>query len=644
MFQNYKIERERKKKMEIKEIEITFCKLFKNKTNLQTQMKNFTEEVDEESRHMIINTQINLFLGKELENCKRELEIAHKFFQSTENKNNFLNFLKLINDPLVHVVESCKKIFSLFDDFDILCRDYGFMMKTAKKIKSFFGKIYEEKIQEVGKRKKKRIFDETNIKPLTIESLIYNCEWEIIIESVFEENKKNEENIKKLNEIIISKDQEMLVVQRELILVKEQNKQTIDSLTNQINELQKEIIEKNLTLDLYAKRICEMDEEIKVLRVDKTCEIAQKPKFYEQKDEIERKKIKKEQIIHLEDLITIKEIAKGAFGTLNLAKHKKIANQQLYAVKTTSTVKKDLEDLENENKIWGMIPMSNKPKALANFYSSTIEEIESQTNKIIHYHLIFDYYPKSIKKVIEELKDGKENLRKFPLKTLLKFTKDLICTLAFLQTFLVCHRDLKPDNLLVDEKCENIFVIDLGESKQLQSCKTTVFKEVVGTPCYLSPELYEIHKYEVDLKKINFFKSDAFAMGLVLLELGVLSLPKRNNDMKIYAQNIEKLIVKFEKNYHETANEENLLGELDNLMKILRICLMVDREKRFDFIQLFDFILKIDSSNNLSKIRETILVWDRDSEKVKEVCKIKEKEVGKMLSQKPKDLPKTYYY
>ena len=77
--------------------------------------------------------------------------------------------------------------------------------------------------------------------------------------------------------------------------------------------------------------------------------------------------------------------------------------------------------------------------------------------------MVFDYYPKSIKKVINELKEEKENLKQFPLKTLIKFTKDLICTLAFLETFKVCHRDLKPDNLLVDEKCDNIFVIDLGE-------------------------------------------------------------------------------------------------------------------------------------------------------------------------------------
>ena len=108
--------------------------------------------------------------------------------------------------------------------------------------------------------------------------------------------------------------------------------------------------------------------------------------------------------------------------------------------------------------------------------------------------------------------------------------------------------------------------------------------------------------------------------------------------------NYEKLIVDFEKRYYETAKKENLLGELDNLMKILKICLMVDREERFDFIQLFDLIVKMNSSKDLSKIRETILVWDRCTEKEKDACKIKEKEVGKMLALKPKDLPKTYYY
>jgi len=57
---------------------------------------------------------------------------------------------------------------------------------------------------------------------------------------------------------------------------------------------------------------------------------------------------------------------------------------------------------------------------------------------------------------------------------MIRFTKSLIHALAYLQTLKVCHRDLKPDNFLVDEKCENIFVIDFGESKEVINYAATL--------------------------------------------------------------------------------------------------------------------------------------------------------------------------
>ena len=183
----------------------------------------------------------------------------------------------------------------------------------------------------------------------------------------------------------------------------------------------------------------------------------------------------------------------------------------------------------------------------------------------------------------------------------------------------MCHRDLKPDNLLVDNLCENIFVIDFGESRQLKNWNTMILQTMVaGTARYLSPELYEIYKSEDQpfkiLENINFFKSDVFGLGLVLLELGVLHLPKRNEDVEKYEANIEKLIVKFEKTYHKIAIDENLETELEILVDILRICLKVKRKKRMDFIELFYQIMR---HNNLDKFREIILVCDNDSEKIK---------------------------
>ena len=87
--------------------------------------------------------------------------------------------------------------------------------------------------------------------------------------------------------------------------------------------------------------------------------------------------------------------------------------------------------------------------------------------------------------------------------------------------------------------------------------------------------------------------------------------------MEKYAANIEKLIDKFVEKYKKTAEKENLETELEELAEILRICLNVSRKERFDFIQLFFHILKIDWKSNRDKFREIIAVWDHDSELTK---------------------------
>ena len=50
----------------------------------------------------------------------------------------------------------------------------------------------------------------------------------------------------------------------------------------------------------------------------------------------------------------------------------------------------------------------------------------------------------------------------------------------------IVHRELKPQNILVDEN-GIIKIVDFGVSKML----ITTRSNIVGTPCYLAPELVE---------------------------------------------------------------------------------------------------------------------------------------------------------
>ncbi|KAJ7091329.1 kinase-like domain-containing protein [Mycena belliarum] len=94
----------------------------------------------------------------------------------------------------------------------------------------------------------------------------------------------------------------------------------------------------------------------------------------------------------------------------------------------------------------------------------------------------------------------------------------------------ILHRDLKPDNVFLDES-NTVKLGDFGLSKQL--AQTTFANTYVGTPYYMSPELMQEKAYDS--------KSDIWSLGCLIYELCALKPPfheaKTHNELSILIRN-----------------------------------------------------------------------------------------------------------
>src|SRR5687767_4766022 len=112
----------------------------------------------------------------------------------------------------------------------------------------------------------------------------------------------------------------------------------------------------------------------------------------------------------------------------------------------------------------------------------------------------------------------------------------------------VIHRDIKPSNVLVtlhDGKPVPK-VIDFGIAKATQSKLTektlfTEFRQMIGTPEYMSPEQAEMSGLDIDTR------SDIYSLGVLLYELLTGTTPFEGQDLrsKAYAE-MQRIIREYE--------------------------------------------------------------------------------------------------
>jgi eukaryotic-like serine/threonine-protein kinase len=155
---------------------------------------------------------------------------------------------------------------------------------------------------------------------------------------------------------------------------------------------------------------------------------------------------------------------------------------------------------------------------------------------------------------------------RLPLGRALNITQQLCAALDAAHTEGVIHRDLKPQNVLIDA-ADNAYISDFGLAKSLDQSAAGMTRsgDVLGTPRYMSPEQVE--------GKPAGHRSDIYSLGLIVYEMVIGKVPF-NGDSALQEM--------YQRVTQKPTSPKELDPELpDYLVRIILRCLERDPELRY---------------------------------------------------------------
>ncbi|CAD8174318.1 unnamed protein product [Paramecium pentaurelia] len=206
----------------------------------------------------------------------------------------------------------------------------------------------------------------------------------------------------------------------------------------------------------------------------------------------------------------IKQVGEGAFGKVFLVKYN--PTNQVYAMKQLNKrkllLKKQVKFAVTECEILKQVD------------SPYIVNLFQSFQTLNNLYLVMDYCGGGdLSFHLYKHKTFKEAICKIIIRQLMK-------AVEYLHSKDILYRDLKPENVLLDNE-NKIKLVDFGLSKQIENGKARTF---CGSPAYLAPEVLS--------QKGAVQATDVYGIGTVLYELLVGEPPYFNEDLDTLYNNI----------------------------------------------------------------------------------------------------------
>ena len=218
----------------------------------------------------------------------------------------------------------------------------------------------------------------------------------------------------------------------------------------------------------------------------------------------------------LEGLCFCKSLGKGKFGTVSLVHNFK----NFYAMKAVSRKAADNQKIL----IKYFIQERNILLKLEHPFIMKLVRTYKTDN---HIFFMLEYIQG---KVLSKYLNARNKNSLYNIKMLKFYIACLLIILSYLNSKQICHRDLKPDNIVIDEK-GYLKLIDFGTSIELKDFTNTI----TGTPHYIAPEILTGKGYGLSC--------DYWSVGIIAHEIyyGMYPFGKNAKDpIDVYREIVKK--------------------------------------------------------------------------------------------------------
>ncbi|KAG5552044.1 hypothetical protein RHGRI_010209 [Rhododendron griersonianum] len=206
-------------------------------------------------------------------------------------------------------------------------------------------------------------------------------------------------------------------------------------------------------------------------------------------------------LIDLPPSVTISYMAERVVGTGSFGI---VFQAKCLETGETVAIKKVLQDRRYKNRELQLMRLMDHPNVVSLkhcFFSTT-------TKDELFLNLVMEYVPETMYRVLKHYSDAHQRM---PLIYVKLYTYQIFRGLAYIHTVPgICHRDVKPQNLLVDPLTHQVKLCDFGSAKVLVKSEANI--SYICSRYYRAPELiFGATEYTTSI--------DIWSAGCVLAEL-----------------------------------------------------------------------------------------------------------------------------